>query len=79
MCGGPDADILGMSLLQRANRLLGPVTVEVAGSAWIRNRRRTRVWAALAALWSVVFACLLFIPGLIILAGISVWWRRRAS
>jgi hypothetical protein len=63
MCAATDADIPGMSLLQRANRILGPDTVEVARSAWIRNRRRTRVWAALAALWSVVFACLLFVPG----------------
>jgi hypothetical protein len=65
----PDADSLGMSPVQRASRILGPDTVEVARSAWIRNRRRTRVWAALAVLWSVVFACLLFIPGNLSLGG----------
>jgi hypothetical protein len=69
MFAAPDADILGMSLLQRASQILGPDTVEVARSAWIRNRRRTRVWAALAVLWSVVFACLLFIPGNLSLGG----------
>jgi hypothetical protein len=65
----PDADSLGMFPVQRASRILGPDTVEVARSAWIRNRRRTRVWAVLAALWSVVFACLLFIPGNLSLGG----------
>jgi hypothetical protein len=65
----PDADSLGMSPLQRANRILGPDTVEVARSAWIRNRRRTRVWAALAVLWSVVFACLVFLPGNLSVGG----------
>jgi hypothetical protein len=34
----------------------------VARSAWIRNGRRTRVWAAVAVLWSVVFACTIVIP-----------------
>jgi hypothetical protein len=58
-----------MSPLQSASRILGPDTVEVTRSAWIRNRRRTRVWAALAVLWSVVFACLLFIPGNLSLGG----------
>jgi hypothetical protein len=43
--------------------MIGPDTVEVARGVWIRNRRRTRVWAAVAVLWSVVFACLLFISG----------------
>lgn len=43
--------------------MVGPDTVEVARSAWIRNRRRTRAWAAIAALWSLAFACLLFISG----------------
>jgi hypothetical protein len=69
MFAEPRADTLGMSPLRRASRILGPDTVEVARSAWIRNRRRTRVWAALAVLWSVVFACLLFIPGNLSLGG----------
>jgi len=43
--------------------LAGADTADVAPNAWIRNRRRTRVWAGIAALWSVVFAGLLFLPG----------------
>jgi hypothetical protein len=69
MCRALDADMPGMSLRRRANRILGPDTVEVATSEWIRNRRRTRVWAGLAVLWSVVFACLMFIPGNLSTAG----------
>jgi hypothetical protein len=52
-----------MPLLSRVRQVVGPDTVDVARSVWIRNRRRTRAWAAIAVLWSVVFACLLFIPG----------------
>jgi hypothetical protein len=72
MFPAPDADTPDMSPLQRANRILGPDTVEVTRSAWIRNRRRTRVWAALAVLWSVVFACLLVIPGNLSVGGYVV-------
>jgi hypothetical protein len=43
--------------------LAGADTADVAPNAWIRNRRRTRAWAGIAALWSVVFAGLLFLPG----------------
>jgi hypothetical protein len=52
-----------MPLLWRASQLVGSDRVEVAPSVWIRNGRRTRAWAAIALLWSAVFACLLFIPG----------------
>jgi hypothetical protein len=52
-----------MPLIWHVRQVVGPDTVEVARSVWIRNRRRTRAWAAIAVLWSVVFACLLFIPG----------------
>jgi hypothetical protein len=54
--------LLDMSLLRRAGEMVGPDAVEVARSVWIRNRRRTRVWSAIAVLWSVLFACTLFIP-----------------
>ena len=47
----------------RSSQLVGADTVDVAPNAWIRNRRRTRAWAAIAASWSVVFAGLLFLPG----------------
>jgi hypothetical protein len=43
--------------------LAGADTADVAPNAWIRNRRRTRAWAGIAALWSVIFAGLLFLPG----------------
>ena len=39
-----------------------PDSVEVTANVWLRNRRRTRAWATVAAVWSVGFACLLFIP-----------------
>ena len=35
----------------------------MAPSVWIRNRRRTRAWAALAVLWSVALAAIPFIQG----------------
>lgn len=38
-------------------------TVAVASRVWLRNRRRTRAWAAISAAWSILFACLVFIPG----------------
>jgi hypothetical protein len=52
-----------MPLAWRVHELVGPDTVDVARSVWIRNRRRTRTWAVIAASWSVVFACLLFVSG----------------
>jgi hypothetical protein len=52
-----------MTLQWRVGQLRGSDTVEVAPSVWLRNRRRTRSWAAIAVLWSAVFACLLFLPG----------------
>jgi hypothetical protein len=52
-----------MSTLRHSQELAGADTAEVAPNAWIRNRRRTRAWAAMAALWSVVFGGLLFLPG----------------
>jgi hypothetical protein len=63
MFTGGAADILPVPLLEGATRIVGPDTVEVARGAWIRNRRRTRAWASIAVLWSVVFACTVFIPG----------------
>jgi hypothetical protein len=57
------ADTFRMPLLWRVRQVVGPDTVDVARSVWIRNRRRTRAWAAIAVLWSVVFAGLLFLPG----------------
>jgi hypothetical protein len=63
MVGATDADILGMSAFQRARQMFGRVPVEVARCAWIANRRRTRVWAAVAVLWSLVFAGSLFATG----------------
>jgi hypothetical protein len=54
-----------MSLLSRAEHPDGPDggAVAVAPGVWLRNRRRTRAWAAIAAMWSVGFTCLVFIPG----------------
>jgi hypothetical protein len=52
-----------MSTLRHPPELPGPDTADVAPNAWIRNRRRTRAWAGMAALWSLVFAGLLFLPG----------------
>jgi hypothetical protein len=57
------ADTFEMPSLWRARQVVGSDRVEVARGVWIRNRRRTRAWAAIAVLWSVVFACLLLIPG----------------
>jgi hypothetical protein len=51
-----------MPLLWRVRQVVGPDSVDVGRSVWIRNRRRTRAWAAIAVLWSVVFAALLFLP-----------------
>jgi hypothetical protein len=44
-------------------QLAGADTADVAPNTWIRNQRRTRAWAAMAAVWSVVFAGVLFLPG----------------
>lgn len=52
-----------MSLLAHSDHLDGSDRVAVAPGVWLRNRRRTRAWAAIAAAWSVGFACLVFIPG----------------
>jgi hypothetical protein len=52
-----------MPLLSRVHPVDGSGTSEVTWNVWIRNRRRTRTWAAIAALWSVVVASLLFVPG----------------
>ncbi len=51
-----------MPSIARAGLVGGSDTVEVAANLWMRNGRRTRVWGAIAALWSVLFACLLFGP-----------------
>lgn len=52
-----------MSALQPAGQTIGLATVNVAPGIWIRNRRRTRVWAAIAVAWSLVFAVTPFIRG----------------
>jgi hypothetical protein len=52
-----------MPFAWRVRQVVGPETVGVAEGVWIRNRRRTRSWAAIAVLWSVVFASLLFVSG----------------
>jgi hypothetical protein len=45
------------------SRPSGLGTVVVAPDAWLANRRRTRVWAALAAAWSVAIVVLALLPG----------------
>jgi hypothetical protein len=52
-----------MPLLWRVRHVVGSDTADVARSVWIRNTRRTRAWAAIAVLWSLVFASLLFVSG----------------
>jgi hypothetical protein len=52
-----------MSLLSDSGQVVGVDTVKVAPRVWLRNRRRTWAWAAIAVAWSVVFACLPFISG----------------
>jgi hypothetical protein len=52
-----------MSVLRHSGRAAASDPVDVTPRAWIRNRRRTRAWATIAAVWSVVFACLLFVSG----------------
>jgi hypothetical protein len=52
-----------MSVLRHSGQAAASDTVDVTPRAWIRNRRRTRAWAAIAVTWSVVFACLLFVSG----------------
>jgi hypothetical protein len=51
-----------MSSRWQARTVPGTDTVAVAPNVWIRNSRRTRAWSAIAVLWSVVIACLLFVP-----------------
>jgi hypothetical protein len=43
--------------------MVGCETVAMARDVWIRNARRTHGWTAIAVLWSVVFAGLLFTSG----------------
>ena len=52
-----------MSLLSLAREVGGPDTVEVAPQRWLRNRRRTRVWASLAAAWTVAILGATALPG----------------
>jgi hypothetical protein len=56
------ADTIEMSSIWHAGPAGRSDTVEVASSVWMRNGRRTRAWGAVAILWSVVFATLLFRP-----------------
>jgi hypothetical protein len=57
------ADTSQMSLVAHRRQVSGRATVVVARNVWLRNRRRTRAWAAISAAWSIVFAGLIFIPG----------------
>ena len=52
-----------MALTWHAGQVVRPVAGDVAPSAWIRNRRRTRTWAALTGVWSVLLAGLLLRSG----------------
>jgi hypothetical protein len=52
-----------MALLWNAGQAVGSDSVEVLPRVWIRNRRRTRGWAAIAVAWSVAFAGVLFVSG----------------
>jgi hypothetical protein len=52
-----------VSALRHPDLVADSRTVAVAQRVWIRNRRRTRAWATIAALWSVVFASLMFTSG----------------
>jgi hypothetical protein len=57
------ADSGDMSFPSHRGHINGADTVVVAPSVWLRNTRRTHAWAAMAAVWSVVFAGLVLIPG----------------
>lgn len=50
-------------MLSYLGHVEGSDAIAVAPRVWLRNRRRTRAWAAIAAAWSTLFACLVFIPG----------------
>jgi hypothetical protein len=52
-----------MSSLQHARRPATFDPVTVASRVWIRNARRTRAWASIAVLWSIVLAGLRLEPG----------------
>jgi hypothetical protein len=52
-----------MSTPPYSPELAGSDTEDVVPNAWIRNRRRTHVWAGLAALWALVFTGMPFLPG----------------
>jgi hypothetical protein len=52
-----------MALPRNAGQLVGSDPVEVLPHVWIRNRRRTRAWAAIAVAWSLAFASLLVTSG----------------
>jgi hypothetical protein len=52
-----------MSLLGHWGQVDQSRAIEVAPLVWIRNRRRTRAWAAVAVAWSAAFASLLFVGG----------------
>lgn len=51
-----------MSLVRRTPQAEEPEAIAVAAGVWIRNRRRTRAWSAIAAGWSLVFTGLRFRP-----------------
>jgi hypothetical protein len=48
-----------MALSWESGAVTNPHSVQVKPGVCIRNRRRTRAWSAIAALWSVVFVALL--------------------
>ena len=52
-----------MSLTRPTPQAEEPEAIVLAAGVWIRNRRRTRAWSAIATGWSLVFASLRFRPG----------------
>jgi hypothetical protein len=52
-----------MHLDMSSDHRAGQAAITVAPGVWIRNRRRTRAWSAIAVVWSLVFTSLRFRPG----------------
>lgn len=61
-----------MPQVASAAPLGGPKSIEIQPNAWLRNQRRTRAWAGLAAAWSLIFAGLLLRSGKLTLIGYLV-------
>jgi hypothetical protein len=69
MAGRVRVDGGQMPLLSVAREVGGSDTVVVAPRTWLRNRRRTRVWASLATAWSVAILAVMALPGALPGAG----------